>query len=104
MAHATLSRWAVDGPCVSKLSNVAAQRAVPVCCLTARRATYGPYRHHLDRQLRRAKNGPFQMRRTRYRPSKHCFSETHRTKCSFLRFMNEQVFKKQDRHFKKIYA
>jgi len=34
-----------------------------VCCLAARRATYGPYRLLLDGKFRRAKNGPSQMRR-----------------------------------------
>jgi len=36
---------------------------MPVCCLAARRATYGPYRLLLDGPFRPAKNGPSQMRR-----------------------------------------
>jgi len=35
---------------------------MPVCCLAARRATYGPYRPTLDGPFRRTKNGPSQMR------------------------------------------
>ena len=61
MAHAALSRRAIDGPCavIYRLSGT-----TPVCCLAARRATtYGPYRPPLDGPFRRAKNGPSQMRR-----------------------------------------
>src|SRR6218665_2060978 len=36
---------------------------MPVCCLAARWATYGPYIHPLDGPFRQAKNGPSQMRR-----------------------------------------
>src|SRR6218665_1700939 len=42
--------------------------ATPVCRLASRRATYGPYRPHLDGPFRRAKNGPSQMRRPAYIP------------------------------------
>ena len=35
--------------------------ATPVCCLAARRATYGQYKLSLDGPFRRANNGPSQM-------------------------------------------
>src|SRR6218665_2495857 len=46
--------------------NVAKSGATPVCCLAARRATYGQCRSLLDGPFRRAKNGPSQMRRPVY--------------------------------------
>src|SRR6218665_413786 len=58
--RAALGRRAIDGPCAVM------QRpswGTPVCCLAARRATYGPYRPPLDEPFRRAKYGPSQMRR-----------------------------------------
>ena len=68
MARAALSRQAID---VGKINVIyRSSRATPVCCLAARRATYGPYRPQLDRPFRRAKNGPSQMRRPVYM---HCF-------------------------------
>jgi len=51
MARAALSRRAIT------------DRGVLVCCLAAKRATFGPYRPLIDGPLRRAKNGPIQMRR-----------------------------------------
>src|SRR6218665_2610319 len=60
MARAALRRRAIDGPfalmsCKSGVTHV--------YCLTARRATFGPYIPLLDGPVRRAKNGPSQMRR-----------------------------------------
>ena len=60
-------RRAKNGPCRIKVDGpyaaIQRTRATPVWCLTATRATYGPYRPPLDGPLRRAKNGPSQMRR-----------------------------------------
>jgi len=46
MTRAALSRQAIDGPCAVMQWP---SGATPACCLTARRATYGPYRHPLDK-------------------------------------------------------
>jgi len=63
-ARAALSRRTIDGPCaVMKRPS----GETPVCCLAARRATYGPYRPPLDGPFRPAKNGPSQM----IRPDQH---------------------------------
>jgi len=57
MARASLSRRAM-------CFNVAAKWGdAYICCLAARRATFGPYRPPLDGSFRRAKNDPSQMRR-----------------------------------------
>src|SRR6218665_441143 len=64
MARAALSRRTIDGPNVSKLTVIYRPAGpTPVCRLSFRRATYGPYRLQLDGPFRRAKNGPSQMRR-----------------------------------------
>jgi len=46
MARAALSRRALDGPNISKLTWYTAQQGD--ACLASRRATYGPYRAELD--------------------------------------------------------
>src|SRR6218665_2035655 len=64
MARAALSRRAIDGPSVGKLTSYTGRAGRPVfAVLAARRATYGPYRPQLDGPFRRAKEGPSQMRR-----------------------------------------
>ena len=60
MARAALRRRAIDGPFAVMWQE---SRVMPVCCFAARWATFGPYRPLLDGPLRRAKNGPSQMRR-----------------------------------------
>src|SRR6218665_984863 len=64
MARAALSRRAIHGPNVSKLTCYTAQQGD--ACLASRRVTYGPYRPQLEGPFRRAKNGPSQMRRPIY--------------------------------------
>ena len=58
--------------------------AMPVCCLVARRATYGPYRHPLDGPFRRAKNGPSQMRRPACSPTEPYSIPHHASGTIFL--------------------
>jgi len=67
MARAALSRRAIYGPNVSKLTVIYRPAGpTPVCRLSSRRATYGPYRPQLDGPFKRAKNGPSQMRKPGY--------------------------------------
>jgi len=51
MARAALRRRAIDGPFAAMKQK---SRVTLVCCLAARRATYGPYRPLLDGSFRRA--------------------------------------------------